>query len=728
MRYSICLLVALLPLTVSSCRKEQPSEPEPSGDGSSSTVTISPAGGELRAEGFVLIVPPGAFATTAELQLTALPTDRPFGTNSVSGSYRIDGFPAEFSEPVTVYIKRDGTGGPASSLAAGAEATFSTAEGMNVIYSFHSAVDSAGYLVGQLEPTASGGAFHQPAQGRGRFGAQFEGTFSIYLNAVSGYAGTQIEDPHYRFLFPSGIDTNLVVLLLETFAEVVQKLKPVLSHEELKSYGCPVPVSVLPFGASSGVYAAWGHSLLHLYGALWINEDRLGELTSTEMKMQLGESIWLDLAFHRTFDAPTARAEDFWSSERFWFHVACATWTNTLFLPTGGVPRNFAGREYAPFNGLLPATEDMSNARLHGYGMSAFIQYLVDWSSVGVIKGIYQRLSAGQSLTAAIPQASGRLIGDIWALFFYDYLRGVIFNYDIGLLLDEKKGSFTIATESDSLRLFPDLFRHLAAKLYLVNLVFDPVNPGFLLTTSLTLKIHSASMGAQLLAFGYSGDALVFLGRSGRYPEDSIAVGNVVELRSLGFSSIVAAVVSCQSDNPASGSVGIDLEARLQRKVELVWNRADMGLYGFKARMKYVVGGEEQEYTSTPNLVQEATGQFEGTTFEGKMTDRAENGTFSITFHPERHFVTAFGFEYQYDDGDNWGHFRLSGGNVTLEHYWFRQEDQEIEFRLSGAEIKDQGTECLMNWGRRSSEEESTLLSWDSEPETDLKIRLYRNP
>jgi hypothetical protein len=172
----------------------------------------------------------------------------------------------------------------------------------------------------------------------------------------------------------------------------------------------------------------------------------------------------------------------------------------------------------------------------------------------------------------------------------------------------------------------------------------------------------------------------------------------------------------------------MNLEAKLQRKVQYVWNRADIGLYAFKARMKYIVGGEEQEYTTTPNLVQEATGSFEGPVFTGEMTDRAEGGTFTITFDSERYFITQFGFEYQYDDGDNWGHFKLSGRDVTLERYWYLQEDQEIDFRLSGADIKAGGTECIMKWGRYSTEEESELLSWEAESETDLKIRLYKDP
>jgi hypothetical protein len=170
------------------------------------------------------------------------------------------------------------------------------------------------------------------------------------------------------------------------------------------------------------------------------------------------------------------------------------------------------------------------------------------------------------------------------------------------------------------------------------------------------------------------------------------------------------------------------LEARLQRQIQYLWNRADIGLYGFKARMKYTVGDQEQEYTSTPNLVQEATGSFAGTTFTGEMTDRAEGGTFTITCDPERYSVTAFVFEYQYDDGDNWGHFKLSGTNVTFERYWYLQADQEIDFRLSGSEIKAQGTACIMKWGRYSTEEATELLSWEAEAGTDLKIRLYKDP
>jgi len=722
MQRTLVVAGTFLLLWAGGCSEDEPAAPESPTSGSETSVTISPAGGELRVEGLVLSVPPGAFSSTATLQLTPLAGETPFGAKSISATYRIDGFPTQFYSPLRVQIGHNGTARSGNFIAVGAPASSSTAEGIDLAYSFYAAQDSGGWCIGTVGPNAASMPSQTPSPSAGKYGIPHNETSSLTLTAITSHSVRDHQSPHYKIYYRHDLDGQLLVSLLAVFDEVCQTLKPALSHSAVPEYSIPVPVVVKSLGPGSTIYARWYHSFLALTGTIVINEDRLSEMSSAEMKKELGESLFFDLAYHACLAAPHNL---FWVDSYFWFHVACALWSHGLFSAPGSVPARFPGHEYAPFTGFTPPSSGEANARLHGYGMSVFIEHLVRWSNPEVITKIYARLGEGQPLAQAITLAGGGLSSEAWwQTFFWAYLTGQLYPLDLLMVTEHIEEVFHITSAGDSLHEFTRQYRDLSAKMFLIDLAFDPNALPFDAETDLTLRVSPSRSTAYVHAFADTGGAFKSLG----WANDNLALGNLIDLKVQGLSPILLVGISCQDDDPVSGIGAISLDARLGRTIDYNWNSASIGLYDFVAHMKSYVQGAESEYESRPNLVQEAEGWFEGSTFRGTMTDRASGGTFTITLDPDRLFVKEFGFHYTYNDGDNRGEFALAGRDVPLEHYWYGQQDKEVEFRLSADSIRSHVTECTMVWGNYTNDARYEMLDWDCDENSALKVKMYIVP
>ena len=172
-------LLALIILLVCSCKDEEPTAPS-NGNPPVGEVKIGVNGGVLEAEGFKLTVPPNSFSSENTLKLTVDPTDDPFGVNSISKLFIIDGIPADFNLPLEVSIKYEGTLSGLNIIAIGQETSIEFLDSIlvDILFSLEEASESSGYLTCEIQPNPGPTQLHKKRN--------IEDPISSYIGALTG--------------------------------------------------------------------------------------------------------------------------------------------------------------------------------------------------------------------------------------------------------------------------------------------------------------------------------------------------------------------------------------------------------------------------------------------------------------------------------------------------------------------------------------------------------------
>ena len=107
------LLLAVIASIIASCDKLN-NNPDPDPEDNPESVlaegNIGSSGGIIEAEGIILTIPSGSFSDAVTVQILAgEESDNVFGDNLITGLYRIDGLPNDFTIPVEVAIECSGS-------------------------------------------------------------------------------------------------------------------------------------------------------------------------------------------------------------------------------------------------------------------------------------------------------------------------------------------------------------------------------------------------------------------------------------------------------------------------------------------------------------------------------------------------------------------------------------------------------------------------------------------
>ena len=108
MLYVMFLVLSLI--LVIGCSEDSTTAPEDDGTYTlEGTETIGSTGGTIEVEDFSLAIPAGAFDGDCTVELYASSDDQPFGDSQVTRAFRLEGLPDEFSQPLRVCIRYEGT-------------------------------------------------------------------------------------------------------------------------------------------------------------------------------------------------------------------------------------------------------------------------------------------------------------------------------------------------------------------------------------------------------------------------------------------------------------------------------------------------------------------------------------------------------------------------------------------------------------------------------------------
>jgi hypothetical protein len=433
--------------------------------------TIGAAGGRLETSDFLLTVPSGAFASDQQLELYASDEVGPFGDNLATRTYRLEGIPADHSQPLRVALgvaKRESeqyfliVGEPGFEIVSGDSST---------AYDLVAATDSSGFLVGEILPNSP-----NPKR-TGKVGEK-----SINLGGLANYAIYDDEDPFFRIYHPLLYFANMV--------EVDEAL-----HAGLNVCQDDFGLSFTADGFS------WPVDVVIMLA------DR--EFT-TQFKREDDESSGLVLKIEvhpNFFSLPDARRRyqmasmplmmaqilhDGWDSYalpfRLWLHSAVLNWSEEVFTLDPGEftqPMFLTGRKLAPFKGM---SEGAGNSRFsalnHGEGMSSFIKYLANttnWEAEG-LRTTYEGLR-GQLVSDALFSNFTNSPEAVWMDYMREYVGGNLYGVHPDTFMAEAgktATSWTVSGPDDTLKVFDSSavrsYPEMSARMFAIRLNYPTID------------------------------------------------------------------------------------------------------------------------------------------------------------------------------------------------------------------------------------------------------------
>jgi hypothetical protein len=707
--YLVCILCLLL-----GCSGDSPTGPGPE-DGAytlEGTETIGETGGAIEIEDFSLEVPAGAFDGDHTLKIFVSSEDRPFDQEQATRAFRLEGLPDEFSKPLRLSIKYEGTISEESFLALG-ERFFDYVQGDSATsYSLHSASDSSGYLVGEIPP--AGSATMQSRQGGiGATASPADLSEAVKLLGVTGLKGRY--GAHFWIAFPLG--------LVEVSAPAVEAMLEEVYAKIVTDLQMPWPwwgrlnVLIQDLGPSVGAYStSFGGKIPMLH----LSRQHLSQGDFTKVRVDAGKELlsWILPTFDESAIEPG----------HFWLWNAVIAWSEEVFTDDAAYrhPAAFAGNEMAPFNGMRAGVGDGSGVERefrHGHGMSAVIKYLVDDARFGMggIKGTYETIQSGSDPTAALLNNMDATAADWWPEFFTDYVGGGVYGVgaDVFTTSQNLSGSWTVDGENDTLMSFTRDFPDLSAGLYLIDLNYGSLDESARMVLTLTGELTTP---VSLMLFRIDGTTATYLGRSTSQGSAALQVTDLEGLYAGGLRKLLVVAVNSNVSETYLEQSNLDLEMKIVKKpAGTQFNSFDF-LIRVVGQWHYVSGDYTSDYDDDLEeepwgLVDVIPGEMtDETTFEGSFESEGASGAVIATFNPELDSVLTISLEMTWDvqGGRQWSHsfaardvpisddltdwawFRIDGaaacGVIEDVQYMYANPSAEESRTLTGFYCTDAGT------------------------------------
>ena len=557
----VCACLCLLLIT--GCKKDNPVGP----DGSSTLPTpvsaiIGSAGGTLVTKGFILTVPPAAFAAAETLKVTPQTSDNAFGARALSGLFKLEGLPVSFAKSLEVKIECSRTPSQGQCIAVGRLMTSPVTGESMTFYSPRTAVKDSTFLRATLVADSLGTSLRRSLRGDDLISKV------KWLLAVDEETSLLSPSGRFKIYYPTYLQTgaqNLAVAL-----ENAYKAFPPMGFDAraYNSVHWPIGVGVtkfplvppLPPGMLLVVGVEEGQGAPR--PAIGFQEELLlaGDLPTIQ---RAAGQAFCDLFF-------TINDKFFWEKpngsmmqverNRIWPYYAVGAWAGEFVVPPGTVgdaPLNFRLLQMCPFDGLTVGSEE--RPWTHGLGLSPLIKYMAEtYTPSSVVKLYYKIPDVKFGIDALVATLMPVAEREWWPDFLKQYIAGKIYNVTSDdLLKDLGSRVFTIQGAKDTLKKFSDTYADLSARLYRVNLRYAGIDTSALIRFS----AGPASLGSQyvgVMLFGLKDKKLTYW----QYA-NTVTVKQVKALTAEGY-DIVAAVVNCLNDSPYDGSRTIDLTVTLE--------------------------------------------------------------------------------------------------------------------------------------------------------------------
>ncbi|MCP4581682.1 MAG: hypothetical protein GY839_08665 [candidate division Zixibacteria bacterium] len=634
---------------------DNPTEPDDGYDLVGSE-TIGPDGGTFEVGKFTLTVPEGAFGADIELSLYVSDTDRPMGEYAVSKTYRIEGLPDEYSEPLHLRIKYDGTLEELSFIAFGEVKNLIGIEGLDYIYDLLEAADSSGYLVGDLPATASNPGFAKTSYSSSSAAGNVK---KLILVSKYGRSSTG----HFDIIHPfnQGDVIDSLVQMLESAYDTVEAMEFSYHNQQW-----PIVVPV--------IHCEKGHAAFSTSDdkpRIYVNSDSLEYSQISLVRSDVCSAFFM-LVPYLYVDWTTVN-----EAEHIWLHVANSLWFAEIFSDSPDyIPPRFINYEMAPFLGMRAGATNVDRSVNHGFGMTSMIEYLTQNYHESVLKRIYDGIeTGGHSPVEAVMQSIEEPVEVWWPDFFKEYLSGNLYNVAAETFMGEASGTFNIRGENDTLTTFTGSYPELSAKIYIVNLNYADID------TSAKLMFTVDGDSSTAMAFGWKDGALEYFAHA-----ETLVVSNLRDLIDNGYDHIVVVPVYYHYHWPNyNSSRDIELKIRVTKQQPLPYIRGRVDL---RFLIHYIRDDGYESCDSTYSKFWIADGTTSGNTFHGTLDTSWHGdygiGSVTITVDPLTLSVTSFAADCVEARDGSYMSYSLEGVNIPMN-----SNESSLECMVEGAETCD---------------------------------------
>jgi len=561
-RFKIYAALLVILLLVVSCTKESTAEPEKEEESIKATQTIGPEGGTVGLDDILLEIPENAFDLATTLSLTLTSVDPPFEDYAASEMYEITGLPDSFSEPLKVTIKHSGNLKNGTFVALGEQLTLTDPDEIMTFYSYHKGTDTSGYIIAEIPANDENELKKSTLKSFAD-----EEAFKTFFTLVTDFINSEVTENNSM----SGPSENEEIV--KDAAENVESLLKEMGIEMNDLYRVKTIVQpCMPYIERRVVESDRGlewntpkEEVISYTSTVLLDGEHLDE---KEIIPELGR-CYFQLYVQKDFAPPHLLAIKFntvKNDRNKWLHAAIAAWSEIYFSQNGDyVPSNFLTQTDAPFHykGLAFQVEDYKKHLNFGYGMSAFIKYLVNEPSNGpkMIVDFYKALEKSQHdchLTNLL-DLQDKPVRVVWPDFVSSYLQGNVIDFPPSDIIDPLGINWTVDSkekkEWGSTIVCPDI----CCKLRRFSFDWQDMPDN----ASLKLSVESTDLSSdlyKLLVFEYDGNKLNLLGEAG---EKDLLISNVRALCTNKRDLILGLVKSHYAPPFLDGSDEITIRAKI---------------------------------------------------------------------------------------------------------------------------------------------------------------------
>lgn len=514
MKYKVVLLLAAC-LTLLTCTKPEPDAPTPPGNNNpgenpppppayNTSATIGTTGGKLTDVTLEVNIESGTFSKSYPLEVKKATAGASFSEYESSTFYRIEGVPVNFTKPIKVTIT-PATGSPDNLLMTVLEEKYSPSLGKKVLSStFVNATKSGATYVcdyapytGNLKDTAISLTF---------------GLVKNYELLPATKAGSNFKIYSPQEYKPDAFD------LRDYLDEIYNTIKNDLQFSYALRTSWPMSVTISKMAPN-----VWGYFVLsswsHNNSSLEFNALKLA--SKTEIKATAGHELFhfaKSLYSNRSTLYMITRDDPF-----YWLDEASSVWFESVASGQPGFnPVVRQGHHLEPIKGVFKRPSE--NAEHYGYGMGAFIKYLVRESEdLLSMVNIYSQIRDKKvsDPVQAINATHAKTFEQMYIPFLEDYFGNKIYSdFQPSSLLTNTTAVFNISTEADTLMTFERDYEALSAQIYRVNFSYDKLMAGD------ALSITATGLG-QFLVYQASASGIVLMGKG----YDEFIIENLKDLK-----------------------------------------------------------------------------------------------------------------------------------------------------------------------------------------------------
>lgn len=480
------ILLILLALGMSQCKLFDPVNPD---DKTVVEKTIGSEGGTIESHTVEIVIPPGAFNEPYTIEVSTLDAQSSgFGSDEASVFYNISGIPLNIGAPLQIKIEPDG-GNLNQMLGILSETVYvKSLDSEQLVHRFHE-----GTITGnQYQMTLSPEAENQ------QYGNE---TIDITVGLVQHHQVLLVspakQNPEQKqtdqVLFEMVVSdqfVNQAIPLAEYLIEAYDKIQNELGFDYSARTSWPVKVTISDLGAEAYGYfnsSKWGNNS----GSLFLNQRKLSDLA--EMRATIGHEF-----FHliqSLYDPRWAYTKAISAGPWLWMDEATAIWVEERFSNDPAYASSIRSAYVkVPLNGLIVGAQ--SGAQDHGYGMSAFIKYVVKKHGVNKIRQLYDQCKAGNNdLLNAINNVLGDNHSNYYPEFINQYALGQLYN-DFTYQNFGHDDFYVVNAATDNHKLFEQNLAPLSTKIYRARINHSGFDPDSYLTLKNTGNVGNTKIFA----------------------------------------------------------------------------------------------------------------------------------------------------------------------------------------------------------------------------------------